>query len=251
MQRHRYVVILLLVMLSLLTLTVKSSTADNRLSGIALVDALRQGGYTIYFRHAATDWTRDDYVMAEGDWTSCDPDRMRQLTNEGRDQARRIGEAIRALDIPVGRILSSEYCRARETAKLMNLGYVSPTRSLMNTRVANLVGGDKAVILRAQQEIGRHPVEGTNTVLVAHGNLMRAATGFYTDEGGAAVFAPIGDGDFTLVALIASEEWTRLLTDTESEENKDHSPIRMLFSPLPLKKFSKGILAGKKATLID
>ena len=210
MKKHRYVTKLFPVILAVLTVTVNSPAADSMLSGKALADALRQGGYTIYFRHAATDWSRDDHVMLEGDWTSCDADRMRQLSDEGREQARRIGEAIQRLDIPVGRILSSEYCRARETAQLMNLGPVLPTRSLMNTRVAYLVGGQKEVVIRAQEEIGRHPVKGTNTILVAHGNLMHAATGAYTDEGGAAVFLPMGDGTFTLVAQISSEHWVRL-----------------------------------------
>lgn len=35
--------------------TVRADSEDL-LSGKALVDALRQGGYVLYFRHAATDW---------------------------------------------------------------------------------------------------------------------------------------------------------------------------------------------------
>jgi broad specificity phosphatase PhoE len=114
------------------------------------------------------------------------------------------------LNIPVGSILSSEYCRARETAQLMDLGQVKATRELMNMRVAHLVGGRSAVIKRARQVIGSHPEQGTNTVLVAHGNLLQASTGEYIAEGGAAVFAPKGDGTFALVAIISPEEWIRL-----------------------------------------
>jgi broad specificity phosphatase PhoE len=191
-------------------LVVHPTTAQDLLSEEALINALRQGGYTIYFRHAATDWSQDDRVMAEGDWTSCDPEKMRQLSDEGREQARRIGKAIRRLNIPVDQVLSSEYCRARETAALMNLGPVKPTRALMNMRIAGMTGGRNAVIERARQEIGRRPKEGTNRVLVAHGNLMRAATGEYTGEAGAAVFAPNGDDAFTLIARISYEYWVHL-----------------------------------------
>jgi hypothetical protein len=43
------------------------------LEGKALVEALQDGGYNIYFRHAPTDWGQHDRVEAAGDWTSCDP----------------------------------------------------------------------------------------------------------------------------------------------------------------------------------
>ena len=188
----------------------EQSLAQPPLSDRALVDALRQGGYNIYFRHAATDWSQDDYVTAEGEWTSCDPKKIRQLSASGRAAARRIGEAIRRLEIPIGRVLSSEYCRTRQTAELMDIGPVMPTRAIMNMRVAEMVGGSKAVIERARQELGRMPIAGTNTVLVAHGNLMRAASGEYTGEAGAGIFKPLGAGKFSLVALLEPNDWQRL-----------------------------------------
>jgi broad specificity phosphatase PhoE len=186
------------------------ATAQDRLSGESLVEALRQGGYVIYFRHAATDWSQDDHLTVEGDWTSCDPGRMRQLSDQGRSQARRIGAAIRRLEIPVGRVLSSEYCRARQTAEFMELAPVKPTTDIMNMRAAHLVGGREAVIERARMQLGRPPDNETNTLIVGHGNLMRAATGAYTGEAGAGVFEPLGDGNFQLVAQVVPDQWTQL-----------------------------------------
>ena len=69
------------------------SWADPALHGQALVKALRAGGYHIYFRHAATEWSQSDQVVKAGDWTSCEPDKMRQLADRGRHMARAIGEA--------------------------------------------------------------------------------------------------------------------------------------------------------------
>jgi broad specificity phosphatase PhoE len=43
---------------------------------------------------------------------------QRNLSAEGRAHARRIGEAFRKMQIPVGRVLSSPWCRCVETAKL-------------------------------------------------------------------------------------------------------------------------------------
>ena len=59
---------------------------------LALVESLRKGGFNIYFRHAATDWSQNDQVSKEGDWTSCDPNNMRQLSETGRKMAGRFGE---------------------------------------------------------------------------------------------------------------------------------------------------------------
>jgi len=189
-----------------------SGAAGEELEGEALVEALRGGGYTIYFRHAATDWSLDDRVEKAGDWLSCDPKKMRQLAPEGRETVRRIGEAMRALRIPVGKVLASEYCRAWQTARLMDLGPVTRTRRIMNMRAVAHAGGREAVIRRARSVLAEPPPEGTNTVIVGHGNLMRAATGAYAGEGGSGVYAPRADSaqGFELVAELSPEDWLRL-----------------------------------------
>lgn len=180
------------------------------LEGAGLVVDLRSGGYTLYFRHAATDWTQSDRIERPGDWQSCEPGRARQLSEAGRAAARRMGEAIRRLALPIGRVLSSEYCRAAETARLMGIGPVETTPAIMNMRVADLVGGAEAVVARARQELVRPPRAGTNTVIVGHGNLMRAATGAYVEEGGAGIFRAGANGRVRVIALLAPADWQGL-----------------------------------------
>ena len=194
---------------------VHPATAQDRLSGGALVAKLRQGGYNIYFRHAATDWSTEDQVSGYGDWQSCDPQKMRQLSDQGRAVAQRIGESIRRLKIPIGRVYSSEYCRTRETAQYLGLGAVETTQAIMNMRAAAFVGGTDAVTERARHVLSVPPREGTNTVFVAHGNVMQAASGAYTAEGGAVIFAPEGEGSFRIVAILAPAEWDLLARDFE------------------------------------
>jgi len=193
-----------------------SGAPAAELEGKALVEALRGGGYSIYFRHAETDWGQDDRVEMAGDWTSCDPAEMRQLSPQGRGTARRIGDAVRGLGVPVAKVLSSEYCRAWETARLMDLGPVTRTRDIMNLRVVDYVGGRQVVIRRAQRVLAEPPPEGANVVIVGHGNLMRAATGAYVGEGGSGVYAPrAGKPGFELVARLSSEDWVRLAESME------------------------------------
>src|SRR5690606_7579317 len=69
-----------------------------------LIEALRGGGYVLYFRHAQTDWSLQDRIDGEDSWASCDPARMRQLSDEGRATARAVGAAMTRLEIPVAAV---------------------------------------------------------------------------------------------------------------------------------------------------
>lgn len=184
--------------------------ADDPLSGHELVRALRSGGYNLYFRHAATDWSRSDSVRAAGDWVSCDPLRIRQLSDDGRRTAKAVGEAMRALEIPVGSVFSSPYCRTVETARLLNVGPVEITTDVMNMRVAEYFGGRRAIAERTQMRLAATPEPGTNTVYVAHGNVVREATSVYPGEGECIVFRPDGEGGFEFAGRLTPEQWQRL-----------------------------------------
>ena len=183
------------------------------LEGQLLVDALRKGGYNIYFRHAATDWSQNDQVHGEGDWTSCDPNKMRQLSDDGRQTAAAVGEAMRTLQIPIGQVFASPYCRTVETAKYMNLGPVATTTDIMNLRVAAYFGGTSAVIEHTRRRLSMLPQAGSNNVFVAHGNVLVNATHLYPQEAEAIVFRPAGSGIWTFAARILPREWARLVTE--------------------------------------
>ncbi len=209
--RH-LVVIAALINVTLLTLMPVRATdhASAGLPGEALVQALRQGGFTIYFRHEATDWSQSDYIMNASDWLSCDGARVRQLSAAGKQSAAATGRAIRALGIPVGRVLASPYCRTVETASLMNLGKVEPSSDVINLRVAEYFGGRSAVVATAGALLARLPHKNTNTLVVAHGNVAREATPVYPDEGEGLVFEADGQGGFRFIGRLKPADWQYL-----------------------------------------
>jgi phosphohistidine phosphatase SixA len=49
---------------------------------------------------------------------------QRNLSDKGREQARALGAMLRERGIPVAKVVSSQWCRARETAELMQVGKV-------------------------------------------------------------------------------------------------------------------------------
>lgn len=184
--------------------------AEQALGDRELIGVLRQGGYNIYFRHEATDWSQQDLIREEGDWLSCDGARVRQLSEAGRQSAARTGQAMRRLGIPVGEVLASPYCRAMETARQLGLGEVEASTAVINMRVAEYFGGRRAVIATARELLSSYPAPGTNRVIVAHGNVARSATPVYPGEGEAVVFEPDGAGSFDFVGRITPDRWDEL-----------------------------------------
>lgn len=103
----------LAALVSLLGLLGLLSITPARADGEAAAwDHLARGG-TVLFRHANAPGTGDPANMRIG---SCQT--QRNLDEAGRRQARRIGEAFRSRGIDVGRVLTSQWCRTRETAEL-------------------------------------------------------------------------------------------------------------------------------------
>jgi phosphohistidine phosphatase SixA len=172
------------------------------LSGTALLDALRSGGYVVYFRHASTDFGQNDDRMTG--YEDCSV--QRNLTDQGRDEARAIGRAITALRIPVGEVVASPFCRTMETARLM-FGRAT-TSAAVRGGPANDDGGR----YRELRRILSTPVPaGTNLVVVSHGNPYHAIVGPpYLAEGEAAVIRAGGANGFTVVAHIRKDEWADL-----------------------------------------
>ena len=158
-------------------------------------------------RHAATEEDYADQVSAVmGDCST-----QRPLSEAGWQQARAIGKAFEALQIPVGEVYSSEYCRAWQTAELA-FGRYRKTPDL-NFEPAENYSDEQIAAMRDRMvsHLAAVPKDGVNTVLVGHDDPFEAATGIYPEPMGVAfVLKPAGDGHFTVLADVAAGEWARL-----------------------------------------
>jgi phosphohistidine phosphatase SixA len=80
----------------------------------ALWDRLRAGGLVLLMRHASTGEGLGDPANFElGDCST-----QRNLSEQGRREARRVGERFREERVVVEKVLTSPWCRCRETAML-------------------------------------------------------------------------------------------------------------------------------------
>ncbi|MGH6661809.1 MAG: histidine phosphatase family protein [Rhodospirillales bacterium] len=166
----------------------------------------------IYFRHAASDKTQKDERPV--DLSDCA--KQRNLSDEGRRQSQAIGEAIRALGIPVGPVISSPFCRTIDTAKLA-FGKVEKSDVLQFTIGAS--PGEKSQAEAALRKmLSDKPPAGQNRVIVSHTANLKDATGIWPKpEGVAIVFEPRGAGGFQAVARIAPDAWSQVVAQAKKQ----------------------------------
>ena len=182
---------------------------EDKLSGEALLTALQEGGHVIYFRHAQTE--RDYADQADPNMSLDDCETQRKLNDVGIQQAEAIGAAFTAQEIPVGEVITSEYCRAWKTADIAFGTYEQnpqlnflPFEDYTDEQVEEMKSNVMPLLTAA-------PAPGTNTVIVGHDDIFESATGIYPDPQGIAyVLTPDGNGSFTLQANMLPEEWATL-----------------------------------------
>jgi broad specificity phosphatase PhoE len=188
--RRRLATLAMVVLLSTLAVP-RSAAADER-----LWSRLRGGGHVILVRHAlTTPGVGDPAGMRLDDCGS-----QRNLSEEGRRDARALGEAFRARGIAVERVLTSPWCRCIETAQLA-FGAGEPWPAL-----GNLYGRPEH---RARQVTAMQALVGTrgrggNLVLVSHGSTIAALTGVAPDTSEMVIVAPQGSGRFEVIGRLAA-----------------------------------------------
>ncbi len=169
-----------------------------------LIDALRGGGHVVFIRHTQTEVDYADQVDAVmGDCST-----QRTLSEAGWHEARAIGDAFDRLDIPVGDVISSQYCRAWQTADLAFGRY--DKNADLNFAPAEDYTDEQFAAMRDRlvPHLAQPPGDDVNTVLVGHDDPFDAATGIYPEPMGVTyVIRPQGDGSFEILGSIAPDAW--------------------------------------------
>ncbi len=175
---------LLLLALTLGALALSNGSV-NAASDEAAWNALRAGGIAI-FRHANAPGVGDPPGMRLDDCST-----QRNLDEEGRVQARRIGDAFRSRNVQMGAVLASQWCRATETAELAFPGLVR-VEPVFNSFFGDQQAG------QLQTEAARRLLEvwrGPGALFVStHQVNITALTGLAPASGEGIVLTPSDDG---------------------------------------------------------
>lgn len=161
----------------------------------ALWTLLREGGQVLFIRHATTTPGAGDPPGFRVE----DCRTQRNLSDAGRAEAKRLGEALRAGNVPLGEILSSPWCRCHETARLA-FGREASTWAALS----NLFGrGENAEgqVRELRARIGAYRGKG-NLVLVSHGSTALPLTGVHPQQAEIIVLTPRGGGEFRVAGRL-------------------------------------------------
>jgi broad specificity phosphatase PhoE len=179
------------------------------LSQAEWINDLRLGGYVIVLRHGATvsDQAGTDSMSRPN------VPAQRQLNDQGRAQAKSIGESLRKLKIPVGRVLTSPIQRAVDTGGLLGFGEVIATPDLAESGHGDSPDENNRRAQAFRKLVTERPPADNNVVIVTHKPNIVDAFGqdwLNVSEGEASVFEPDGNGGYKLIIRIPASAWSEL-----------------------------------------
>jgi phosphohistidine phosphatase SixA len=148
----------------------------------AVWNALRKGSHVLLMRHARAPGTFDPPEFQLGVCST-----QRNLNDEGRLQAKQIGDMVRAMNVRIGPVLSSQWCRCLETAQLAfgadNVtpypALNSPTQLSPEQRQANTLAVRQLIAQLTTERNARQPSQ----VFVTHMFNIQDITGESVAEG--------------------------------------------------------------------
>jgi phosphohistidine phosphatase SixA len=183
----------------LFTFLTAASPPDSLLTADSLLVELRKGGYTIVWRHGATDRS----VQEPMDYQNTPRFQQRNLTDRGVADSKAVGAIFKSRGIPIGEVLSSPMFRTRETAEYA-FGHVEPTPILRQVDPSP----------EQLRLIAKEPAAGTNRVIVTHHFVIERNVPGITPgrigEGEAVVVKSLGGDRLRTVGIFKMADWQRL-----------------------------------------
>jgi broad specificity phosphatase PhoE len=177
--------------------------ASLSLATVATADSfelLAQPGHILLLRHANAPGTGDPPRMQLSDCST-----QRNLDEVGRNQARALGQRLRAAGVSNARVYTSELCRCRETAQLLNIGTVQALPALNST--VRLTEPERVSQMKALREfMQKLPRDGGPAVFVTHQVIVTGLTSNFPDSGGGVILRLLPNGSFEPVAEVPAEK---------------------------------------------
>ena len=165
-----------LALILLISLSIQPSYANELLIWDKLNTSSAKG-YVLLLRHSLAPGVGDPDNFKLGDCST-----QRNLSQEGRDDAAEIGDWIKRQNVKIYRVESSRWCRARQTAKLLDIGKVKLNKNLDSLfRESNLESHPKT--LKTKEQILNHRDKSGLLVLVGHYVNIAALVGVGVDSG--------------------------------------------------------------------
>ncbi len=190
----------------LLSFAIAMSTARSDDRDVA--QALRAGGLVLVVRHGATFSDQADTAPINFDNIAA----QRNLNDKGKALAKAFGDALRQAGVPIGKVYTSKFNRAYETAVLAGFKDIEKTTDLTEGGLIVSPNENNRRSDAFRKMLAVAPADHTNTILISHQPNIVAALGkdwFDVREGETSIFRPV-DGTYRLVARVQMDEWPRI-----------------------------------------
>ena len=152
------------------------SVIKAEIKQIQTLDALQKGGNLIFIRHA--------YAPGGGDpnnFNINDCSTQRNLSELGREQSKKIGTFFVSNKIPIDLVISSEWCRCKETALIAFNEF--KTKNFLNSFFSNKFAKNKAKQIKSLKTFVNNWNSDKNLVLVTHYVVISTLLDYAPDSG--------------------------------------------------------------------
>ena len=156
-----------------------------------LFNQLGDGGKLIFIRHAYAPGSGDPSNFNLNDCST-----QRNLSEEGRKQAEYIGKFFRDKKIKIDKVLSSEWCRCKETAEIAFKDY--STKSFLNSFYSSKFKKNKDKQINALNNYINKFKSNKNLVLITHYVLISEVLNYGPSSGEIVV----SDKNFNIIGTI-------------------------------------------------
>ena len=146
---------IILIIFIILTNGIKADSENK------ILDNLKKGGNLIFIRHA--------YAPGGGDpdnFDIKDCSTQRNLNDEGREQSKKIGVFFKENDIPISLVISSEWCRCKETANIAFKNF--ETKNFLNSFYSEQFAKNKKIQIKNLRKYIDNWKSDKNLVLITH-----------------------------------------------------------------------------------
>lgn len=181
--------------LVILTCLFSQSAYANELAIWDKLQGTNPKGYVLLLRHTLAPGVGDPENFKLNDCST-----QRNLSQVGREDAKSVGDWLKRRDIKIARVESSRWCRAKETAQLLDIGRVR-----LNPNLDSLFDSQdpaKAIqTVRVKKQIVDWRNKSGLLVLVGHFVNIGAVTGVGVGSGEGVLVKADSKGKITVVGL--------------------------------------------------
>ena len=183
-----------------------NASFSNKMGNKKLLKKLQSGGMVIYLRHTTTEVDYAD--QADPDMSLDDCSTQRMLNDQGKAEAAAIGAGFEANDIIIGKVITSQYCRAKDTATIAFGGYDKVDEKLNFLPFEDYTDEQLDTYHdRVAPMLSKGNKKG-NKVIVGHDDPFEGTTNIYPDpQGTAYVLDPKGGNSYDIIAKLQPNDW--------------------------------------------